>query len=174
MSHLSVFKWQTTIAPIKMQMSLPNVLMLPKGREISPPASALLAPHSPNLLLNQPWHSSNAPPEKLTCFSLLHWFLQGWWVLSVRREIKQASERENREQGEYTERSREENPRHGTQTCITSATQQAGCCASAAEPHTFCEQRLWDCRSCWKCSSLYVCAHRTSPGKLNLTVSIVW
>lgn len=108
MSHLSVFKWQTTIAPIKMQMSLPNVLMLTKEREIFPPASALLAPHSPDLLLNQPWHSSNAPPEKLTCFFLLHWFLQGWWVLSVRREIKQASERENRAGGIQREKQRGE------------------------------------------------------------------
>lgn len=49
-------------------MSLPNVLMLSKGRQISPSASALLALYSPDLLLNQLWHSIKAPPEENNLF----------------------------------------------------------------------------------------------------------
>lgn len=130
---------QTSTVHVKKQMSRPNVLMLSKRREISPPASALLALYSPDLLLNQLWYSIKAPPEENNlCFSAP--LVSAGLLSSTSSQRDQTPERENRKQGEYIVRSREENPQQGTQTRITTTPQQTGCCVPAGEPRIFCKQ----------------------------------
>lgn len=112
-------------------MSLPNVLMPSKGRDISPPTSALLALYCPDLHLNQLWHSIKAPPEEnnlwFFCSIGFHGALECYQLMEGLSTRKQKV-------GEYIVRSREENPRQGTQTCITTAPQHTGCCVPAGDP----------------------------------------
>lgn len=109
-------------------------------------------PTQSHLHLNQLCHSIKAPPEENNLwFSAL---LDPAGLLGfISSQRDQTPERENRKQGEYIVRRREENPHQGTQTALPLHSKQ-GAVFLLESPASMNKQRQFlDFRSCFNHSS---------------------